>query len=87
MPNELAFMNSKNQNSDFCNEFIYELNFYKFMYLNSLENLWGEFMVAYNKHCCSQAEKFQPSATTARSFARPISLINLETNKSASMSL
>ena len=25
----------KNQNSDFCNEFIYEFNFYEFMYLKS----------------------------------------------------
>ena len=25
----------KNHNSGFCNEFIYELNFYKFMHLNS----------------------------------------------------
>ena len=33
-------MNSKNQNSNFCNKFIYELNFYELMCLNSLGNLW-----------------------------------------------
>ena len=29
----------KNHKTDFCNEFIYELNFFEDMYLNSLENL------------------------------------------------
>ena len=38
-------------------------------------------MVLYNKHCISHAEKFQPSATTAATFARPMSIINLQTNK------
>ena len=37
---EFVLMNSKNHNSDFCNEFIYVLNFCEFMYLNSLEILW-----------------------------------------------
>ena len=31
-----AIYESKVHNSDFCNEFIYELNFYQFIYLNSL---------------------------------------------------
>ena len=33
-------MYSKNHTTDFCNEFINELIFYEFMYLNSKENLW-----------------------------------------------
>ena len=33
-------MNSKNRNSDFCYEFIHELNIYEFTNLISWENLW-----------------------------------------------
>ena len=86
----------KNQNSDFCYEFIYELNIYEFTNLISWENLWFRI-----KEHSAAAQSNQPkhlkgnvslilqprfqlqweSADTAAASARPMSWINLETNK------
>ena len=49
MAYEFVLMNSKNHNSDFRYEFIYELYFYPFTYLGSSQFI-GEFMVSYKKH-------------------------------------
>ena len=35
-----SLMYSKNYNTDFCEEFVNELDIYVFMYLNSKEILW-----------------------------------------------
>ena len=76
---EFAFMNSKNHNSDVCNEFLYELKFYKFMYLNLSEN--------YCFHIISTAVVgvlvSQWSFKTAQLLLRPSQdqWINLETNE------
>ena len=37
---DLFWWIQKNDNSDFCYEFIFELNWYVFMYLNSQGKLW-----------------------------------------------
>ena len=60
----LVLINSKNHNSDLCNEFICALSFYEFMSLNLMENLWFSIMstavvmqrsfnqAAGQRHCC-----------------------------------
>ena len=40
-------------------------------------------MVSYNKHCSSSTVKFQPSATTAATVARPMSYLEINEFKSS----
>ena len=76
---EFAFMNSKHHNSDVCNEFLYELKFYEFMYLNSSENYW--FRITSTAVVGVLVSQW--SFKTASRLLRPSQdqWINLETNK------
>ena len=76
---EFAFMNSKNHNSDVCNEFFYELKFCEFMYLNSSENYWFRIISTAVVGVLVSQWSFK----TASRLLRPSQdqWINLETNK------
>ena len=71
-----SLMYSKNYDTDFCDELVNKLDIYHICI--HVPEFKGEFVVSYNKRCSSRTVKYQPSATTAATFARPMSLINFE---------